>query len=626
MNRSLALRALAIVIAIAGIVDPSFMREQRVPPEIALVASDAAVSPALMQRVRSALGDDFSVIEGPFSGAAATVIVGVSLPDNVSGFASPTFAVVPTRRSPDVRIEAVRAPAFLSIDAAAAVEVDLDANGAAGDSVVVTLRHDSALVDRVARAVAGETSITVPVAFVPTKPGLAVLQASAEIVRGGTSVAPAVSSRGAARADFSLRVRDTRLRVLFHDARPSWMSTFVRRALERDPRMSITSRVVTSRGISTDAGRPRALASLGATSPFDVIVLGAPESLTGGDVEGLDAFLRERGGGVVFLLDGRAPGPYDRLMQIAGWTSGAESEAVALAPADSLSARSLSTMPGAVALRAAEWVAPRTLPAGATSVLRVAGRRGPARATASGENEESRGAPVVWRAGVGAGTLLVSGAVDSWRYRDSTQSGFTGFWSTIVAELGDAALPPITVTLVPAVVRPGAEVVVHAAVRGRWDPRSAADPVVVSAEIAPDGSVTAPSAGRSPIRLWPGRGPGSVDGRTRAPTVPGRYRVRVSADGPGLDSVRADAELVVADSVVVAGRTSVAMLSLWTRAHGGRRVPEASLSGLRAAITGSLTETRRTVPWYPMRSGWWIVPFALLLTAEWWIRRRRGLP
>jgi hypothetical protein len=28
---------------------------------------------------------------------------------------------------------------------------------------------------------------------------------------------------------------------------------------------------------------------------------------------------------------------------------------------------------------------------------------------------------------------------------------------------------------------------------------------------------------------------------------------------------------------------------------------------------------------HPMRSGWWIVPFALLLGFEWWSRRRAGL-
>jgi hypothetical protein len=27
----------------------------------------------------------------------------------------------------------------------------------------------------------------------------------------------------------------------------------------------------------------------------------------------------------------------------------------------------------------------------------------------------------------------------------------------------------------------------------------------------------------------------------------------------------------------------------------------------------------------PMRSAWWIVPFAICLAVEWWMRRRRGL-
>jgi hypothetical protein len=28
---------------------------------------------------------------------------------------------------------------------------------------------------------------------------------------------------------------------------------------------------------------------------------------------------------------------------------------------------------------------------------------------------------------------------------------------------------------------------------------------------------------------------------------------------------------------------------------------------------------------HPMRSGWWMLPFAVLLAAEWWLRRRVGL-
>ena len=28
---------------------------------------------------------------------------------------------------------------------------------------------------------------------------------------------------------------------------------------------------------------------------------------------------------------------------------------------------------------------------------------------------------------------------------------------------------------------------------------------------------------------------------------------------------------------------------------------------------------------FPMRSAWWLPPFALALAGEWWLRRRRGL-
>src|SRR6185503_11402090 len=115
--------------------------------------------------------------------------------------------------------------------------------------------------------------------------------------------------------------KQTRFSVLFFDPRPSWMSTFVRRTIERDPRFVLTSRVVTSRNVSTDAGRPPArLDDIIALASFDAIVIGAPDALTAADVTGLEAYLRRRGGGVVFLFDQRAPGAYERLTNAGGWT------------------------------------------------------------------------------------------------------------------------------------------------------------------------------------------------------------------------------------------------------------------------------------------------------------------
>jgi len=69
-------------------------------------------------------------------------------------------------------------------------------------------------------------------------------------------VATLSGTADSAAADMVVDVRDARWSVLFFDPRPSWQSTFVRRAIERDPRFVVTSRVVTSRNVSVDAGEP----------------------------------------------------------------------------------------------------------------------------------------------------------------------------------------------------------------------------------------------------------------------------------------------------------------------------------------------------------------------------------
>src|SRR6185436_1633434 len=97
---------------------------------------------------------------------------------------------------------------------------------------------------------------------------------------------------------------ERRWTVLFHDPRPSWMSTFVRRSIERDSRFVVASRVATSRNVSASAGRPPAgLTDRRSLSVFDVIVVGAPDALSAADVASLEDFMRRRGGSVVLLVD-----------------------------------------------------------------------------------------------------------------------------------------------------------------------------------------------------------------------------------------------------------------------------------------------------------------------------------
>src|SRR4030095_12748037 len=90
------------------------------------------------------------------------------------------------------------------------------------------------------------------------------------------------------------------------------------------------------------------------------------------------------------------------------------------------------TMTSAVAsLQASELLILRTLPPGSDVVARVAGDA----------------APVVVSMPRGAGRLLLSGAMEAWRFRAADSSAFDRFWQATIAGLALAVPPPMTITV-----------------------------------------------------------------------------------------------------------------------------------------------------------------------------------
>jgi hypothetical protein len=67
------------------------------------------------------------------------------------------------------------------------------------------------------------------------------------------------------------------------------------------------------------------------------------------------------------------------------------------------------------------------------------------------------------------------------------------------------------------------------------------------------------------------------------------------------------------------------LLAAWIESSDGHTLTRSSIARLPAMLRESLVPEPRAERWYPMRSAWWIVPFALALSGEWWSRRRRGL-
>ncbi|MEJ7811701.1 MAG: hypothetical protein WKG32_14915 [Gemmatimonadaceae bacterium] len=598
MTRRL-LRALAIAIALAGAADPTVTSSRTTRPVVAVVAAAPRRDGPLAERVARGLAKEFTVISAPFADADGTIIVGDHVPLPADAPASPVFAVLPDRDGPVVTLEAVSAPARTPSAASVPVVAVARVTGARGRALDITLRLRGLVVARLARTVVTDDErIPVSLSFVPAGPGPAPLRVTATVA----------GARDSAAADVLIDVRDMRWAVLFFDPRPSWMSTFVRRAIERDSRFIVTSRVATSRRASTDAGQPpAALDDLAALAPFDAIIVGAPEALGTGGVAGLDAYLRRRGGGVVLLFDRRAGGAYERLTEMIAWAGRAGDRGVAIASTGT------TGVTDSAALRASELAWPSTLPAGAEPVAR----------TAPASGDSAAGQPVIWRSAVGAGLLVVSGALDAWRYRDRSASAFDEYWRGLIADVASASTPPVALALSSTLLEPGerTDVIVTLRDLALRPPPDAARPLPVRASV----SAVLERAGEpgrplASVRLWPGAGIGRFQGSVQAPAAPGAYRVVVASE-----SDHADAPLMVTSGVTRATPDARDLLAAWVSARGGRALPASALAELPEALHHAIRATPRRETWYPMRLAWWIIPFALALSGEWWLRRRRGL-
>ena len=576
-----AARVAAVTIAILAVLDPSLTASRSSRPLVSVIAADSAKDASLVGRVERSLHRRFTVVRGALPAATGTVLVGDRLPDE--GAAGPLMVVAPSGSTPFVRIVALQAPATPSLNAQVPVVVTMAVRGAKGRQLNVEARVGETLLDQQSMRIEDDTvEAQLTLSYVPTAEGATLLNVTAFV--DGTNVND--------RAATALDVTAHRLEVLFFDPRASWLSTFVRRAIERDPRVAVTHRVVTSRGLSNTTGSaPVSLRDARLLSRYGTIVIGSPEQLGDVDVSGLEAFLRERGGRVVLLMDRRAAGPIDRLTGASGWRGVRLASAANLNP-DVSPARPLASS----LLRAQEIAWPSVLPTGAfvreVSVARDSTRR-----------------PVVWTVPVGAGRLFVSGALDAWHHRDDA-SGFDEFWTSAIAELAASAPKAVELTLAQRAIAPGQATTINAWIRS----------AALSNKPATVAALLAGTRDTTNIRLWPGNAPGTFTGTIVAPRTPGIYKVIASS---GVE--RSEAVLVVDPAARIAAREERHLMSAYTASRKGRLIPEPELRDLPGALSSALQSVSRVETWHPMRSPWWIVPFAVLLGAEWWWRRRHGL-
>jgi len=567
------LRVTAVVVAFAAAIDPPLSITARGRSRVAIITQDAAPDDILLTAMRIAdmLRPEFDVVAGADAAADAVVAVGTEYFGSTSERQRAyTVTAAPRAGEPDLRIAVVHAPRTVPPGTLIHLDVDVDGVNAAGTTSTLTVRAGDVTVGRATHAWTSARErwrAAVDVTPLDTPPW-----------RLRVDVSPAAAERALTdnRADTMVDVGDP-LRVLVYEGRPSWASTFVRRALERDPRFTVASVSQPSRGVDVTAGEiDRAKASGGlrqiALDAFQLVVVGGLDRVGRDDAAALMRFLRAREGAVALVPDSRAD------LRAVG-------DLLPVPPANELLLEQPARLTDGVGLPPLE--ASETLTFAVAPGVRVLA------ANAAGE-------PAVVVAPVGAGRLLLSGALDAWRYRANDTAAFDRFWQAAFAGLAALSPPAVDVAVDPAVVAPGADAEVRVRIRG--------DAATVSAAL-----------GSNPIRLWPDAEPGAFRGSFVAPAAIGTAGIAVTADST----------IGVGRFIVAAGardaRAASAPLSLLAASHGGIDVAPGDLSSLVRAIRRDIAAPRVRVTRRPMRSVWWMIPFAACLGGEWWLRRRRGL-
>jgi hypothetical protein len=196
--------------------------------------------------------------------------------------------------------------------------------------------------------------------------------------------------------------------------------------------------------------------------------------------------------------------------------------------------------------------------------------------------------------------------MDAWRFRAVDDRAFDRFWQAAVAGLALATPPPLDVVVSPSALRPGEPADVVVRVRGRDTPAS----------------VSASVDGDHPVRLWPDAEAGVYQGRVFAGTTPGHAVINAVAS----DGVRQTASQTVPVRADLHHEwdTAIPPLSMFSASHGGIDVTPDRAAAVVRFIRDNVRAPRAPLRQHPMRSAWWLVPFAACLSGEWGLRRRQG--
>ena len=584
-----ALRLIAVVIAVAGAIDPVWTRSLAVPRPLhigivdrpTLVLPDGAQNRreraiASAARLRELLAGDYDVTATTIGGrrrsacpadAGCIVIADAAFENEISDTAVVIGGVaLDSIAKPNIAITRIEPPLTAGLHAAATLRVHLRGSGVEGESRI-DVSDGGALVGSATQVWTKdllERDIVVPVTWLPLAEGIRQLRVSVSEMPGEQTAVDNTAGVGA-------QVTADRTAVLLYEPEPSWMGMFVRRTIEDDPRFDLHGGTRVTPSIAVTRRGASALTETALTA-VRVAVITAASRLAERDVSVLDHFIRVGGGTVLLLLDERPTGAVARLLPpIAG-------------------ERQLNAPQSIGPLRVTEAIIFDARAPGVSTIATLDGQ------------------PAIVSRALGSGHAVVSGALDAWRFRDEDR--FARFWTSLVSDAALAAGPAVEVRVDPAVIVPGAS----ARVTARWrtiDPRLD--------EIDARARLLCGSVGES-IRLWPDGSPGVLTGTIEAG---GEGQCQVEVVFEGNETVRAAAPIVVTSAVEPVLEDAPG-IERALAAYGATIVRPGDEATLADAVRRRLSLERRVQDTRPLRSIWWLVPFCGCLAAEWWLRRRVG--
>jgi len=422
-----------------------------------------------------------------------------------------------------------------------------------------------------------------------------------------------------------------RHRMLLIDGRPRWETRYIRNLFDRGERWEVNAIFA---GPSTDTATiPRGNvagqfpASRDALYAYDLILFGETpvELFNESELSWIKDFVEKRGGGIIFI-----DGPRQKLKQFAGtpiidlapveWVKnaelrfpkwlqiterGASQSALTLIPEPAENERLWRTLPQP------HWVAPVTALPGTDVLLEAA----------VGETRS----PVIVTRKFGAGKVFYSGFDGSWRWRYGVAERYhQKYWHQVAEWIMERPFAVsddhVSIDAGATVYRTGESA--NLRVRLRDSEGNPITEATAEALVWKEGRIV------SRVNLSPDPNAGGLFRGKSAALTEGEHEVTVRVTGFAEDQTKARTEFVVQSPET--GETALLacnekLLQEIAKESGGQYLREEQAGQLTKILdplsTGRIVESD-TVLW---QSYWWFGAIILLLSGEWFLRKRVGM-